>query len=60
MHMFDLDLIWFQLDQFQGRQMEELAERRRAAMQYYRDEYERNHPGYQNVSLSIRLAMVSE
>ena len=39
----ELHIIRRQLQQFQGRQMNEIAERRRAAMQFYREEYERKH-----------------
>ena len=39
----ELRIIRRQLQQFQGRQMDEIAERRRAAIQFYREEYERKH-----------------
>ena len=39
----ELRIVKRQLQQFQGRQMDEIAERRRAAMQFYREEYERTH-----------------
>ncbi len=42
----ELRIVHRQLDQFQGRQMAEIASRRRAALQYYRDEYARTHPNY--------------
>ena len=45
----ELRIVRRQLEQFQGRQMDEIAERRRQALNYYREEYERAHPGYQNV-----------
>ena len=37
----ELRIVRRQLEQFQSRQMDEIAERRRAAMQFYREEYER-------------------
>ena len=40
----ELRIVKRQLKQFQGYQMDEIAERRRAALQYYREEYERQHP----------------
>ena len=40
----ELRIVHRQLQQLQGRQMEELAERRRNALQNYREEYERTHP----------------
>ena len=39
----ELRIVRRQLEQFQGRQMDEIAERRRSAMQFYREEYERKH-----------------
>lgn len=46
-HICDLEqelrIVKRQLGQFQGRQMDEIAERRRAAMQYYREQYELKH-----------------
>jgi hypothetical protein len=40
----ELRIVRRQLEQFQGRQMDDIMERRRAAMQFYREEYERLHP----------------
>ena len=39
-----LTIVKRQLEQFQTRQMHEFVERRSAALQYYREEYERLHP----------------
>jgi hypothetical protein len=39
----ELRIVRRQLAQFQGRQMGYIAERRRAAMQFYREQYEREH-----------------
>jgi hypothetical protein len=39
-----LRIVERQLDQFQGRQMTELAARRQAALEYYRQEYHRADP----------------
>ena len=39
----ELRIVKRQLQQFQGRQMDEILERRRAWMQFYREEYEREH-----------------
>ena len=39
----ELDIIRRQLQQFQGKQLEEIAAHRRAARRYYREEYERIH-----------------
>lgn len=39
-----------QLDTFQSCQGREIEERRDAAMRYYREEYERQHPNYQHLS----------
>ena len=41
----ELRIVKRQLEQFQGRQMDDIAERRRVALLYYREEYERKHPG---------------
>lgn len=54
----ELRIVRRQLDQFQGRQMEEMAERRRQALNYYRDEYSRTHPGYQNMQMVGRGGMI--
>ena len=47
-HIIDLQqelrIVHRQLDQFQGKQMQEIAIRRQQALQYYREEYERTHP----------------
>ena len=40
----ELRIVRRQLEQFQGKQMSEIMERRRAAMQFYREEYERLPP----------------
>ncbi len=40
----ELRIVRRQLEQFQGKQMSEIMVRRRAAMQFYREEYERLHP----------------
>jgi hypothetical protein len=42
----ELAIVRRQLEQFQGAQMSAIQERRRAAMQYYREEYQRLHPNY--------------
>ena len=39
----ELRIVSRQLEQFQGRQMDEIMERRRAAMQFYREQYELKH-----------------
>lgn len=40
----ELHIVHRLLEQFQGRQMDQIAGRRRAALAYYREEYERLHP----------------
>ncbi len=37
----ELRIVRRQLEQFQSKQMDEIMERRRAALQYYHEEYER-------------------
>ena len=39
----ELRIVKRQLEAFQGRQMDEILQRRRAAMQFYREQYERTH-----------------
>ena len=39
----ELQITRRQLDQFQGRQMDEIAQRRRSALQFYREQYELKH-----------------
>ena len=45
----ELGIVHRQLDTFQGRQMHELAARRSVALQYYKDEFARTHPGYRQL-----------
>ncbi len=40
-----------QLQQFQGQQMREIAERRRAALDFYKQEFDRQHPGYKSAEI---------
>ena len=40
----ELRIVKRQLEQFQTRKMYEFVERRSAALQYYREKYERLHP----------------
>lgn len=48
----ELGIVRTLLKQYQGRQIKEIAERRRAAMNYYREEYQRSglHPPDHHVS----------
>ena len=42
----EVRIVHRQLDLFQGQQMAEIASKRRAALDYYRDSYARTHPDY--------------
>lgn len=48
----ELRIVQRQLQQFQGRQMNDIAARRRAAMQYYREQYMMKHPNETPVVLT--------
>ena len=51
----ELRIVRRQLEQFQGRQMDDIMHRRRAAMDFYREEYERTH-GASRVDGVLRVA----
>ena len=39
----ELCIVYRQLERYQGRELDDILDRRRAAIQFYREEYERTH-----------------
>lgn len=44
---------YIQLEVIQGKHMTDIAARRQAALQYYRNEYQKNHPDYKVMTFSV-------